>query len=111
MKHAPVIRVVTSQLKPEVEKEYVSWLHDTHIPMLLEFKRLKGVAAYKLASETSEYFEYMLMLEFDNQEGLEAYQTSPELVAAQKEAQTHDWRGLQSVKRRAQYKLVKSWGR
>jgi len=52
MKHAPVIRVVTFQVKPEVEKEWVGWLCDTHIPMLLEFKRLKGAAIYQVTSET-----------------------------------------------------------
>jgi antibiotic biosynthesis monooxygenase (ABM) superfamily enzyme len=81
--------------------------------MLLECKRLKGVATYKLASETqpSEYTEYMLILEFDNKEGFEAYQASPERVAAVEESETHDWRGLHSVKQRVQYELVKSWGR
>ncbi len=113
MEHTPVIRVVMSQVKPEVEKEYVKWFYDIHVPMLLKFKRLRGAASYKLTSgtESPEYYEYMLILEFDNQEGLDAYQASPELVAAQDEAKTHDWRGLQSVKQRAQYKLVKSWRR
>ena len=113
MKQAPVIRVVRSQTKPEVEKEYIKWFYDTHVPMLLKFKRLRGAASYKLTSgtESSEYFEYMLILEFDNQEGLDAYQTSPELVAAQDEAKTHDWRDLRPVTRRKHFKLVKSWRR
>ena len=113
MEHTQVIRVVISQVKSEIEKEYVRWLNDTHVPMLLEFKRLRGVATYKLTSETesSEYAEYMLILEFDNQERFEAYQASPERVAAVEEARTHDWHGLHSVKRRVEYELVKSWRR
>jgi len=39
----------------------------------------------------------MLMLEFDNQESLAAYQASAELVAAQDEAKTHDWRSLRTL--------------
>ncbi len=111
MKHTPIIRLVISQVNPEIEKEWIRWFNDTHIPMLLKFKWLRGAASYKLTSETepSGYSEYMLILEFDNQEGFEAYQASPEHVAATEEAHTHDWSGLQSVNRRVQYELVKSW--
>jgi len=96
-----------------VEKEYVKWLHDIHIPMLLESKQLKGAAIYKLIPEAKspEYYEYMLVFEFDNQEGCEAYQSSPERAAAVAESETHDWRGGHTVQQKVQYKLVKSWER
>ena len=123
MEPKPLIHVTISKCSPEVEEEHNAWRDDTHIPMLLEFKGLKGVANYKLITETQPYVpgsvvdasggysEYLLILEFDNRQDFEAYEASPELAAAIKEARTHDWRGLQEKKRRAQYELVKAWKR
>ena len=121
MEPKSVIHVVVTQCSPEVEEEYNAWMDDTHVPMLLEFKGLKGVAKYKLVSETHPYVpgslvdapggysEHMLILEFASRQDFEAYETSPELAAALEESRTHDWRGLHEKSRRAQYEFVRSW--
>ena len=123
MEPKPVVNVIMSQCSPEVEEEYNAWRDETHIPMLLEFKGLKAVTKYKLITETKPLVpgsvidasggksEFLLILEFDNRQDFEAYEASPELVAALEEARTHDWRGLQEKRRRVQYELVKGWER
>ncbi len=52
MESKPMIHVVITRCSPEIEEEYNAWLDDTHIPMLLQFKGLKGLAKYKLVAET-----------------------------------------------------------
>ena len=123
MQDRPVRHIVISRCSPEIEKEYNTWLNDTHVPMLLEFKGCQGAAVYRLVRETEPhvpnnpidtlggYSEGMLVLEFDNWQDYEAYERSPEYAAAVEEARTHDWRGLQEKKLRVQYELVRSWQR
>ena len=123
MEPKPVIYEVIYQCKPEVEEEHNTWVDDTHIPMLLQFKGLKRLDRYKLVSEIQPYglynridapegySEYILILEFENWQDFEAYEASPERAAAIEEARTHDWHGLHEVKRRVQYELVKAWKR
>ena len=109
METKPVINVVGIQCQPEVEEKFNTWYNQTHIPMLLKFKGLRGVTRYKILKPSEEYPEYLAIYEFDSRQAFEEYQTSPELAAALDEMQ-EIWRGEGWERKwRVQYEVMKTW--
>ena len=111
MQERPVIHVTATQCKPEVESKFNRWLEETHIPMLLKFKGLKGVTRYKTIYETEEYPKYLTIFTFASQKAYEAYETGSELAAAREETKETWKEGGIKVIWRVQYQPIKTWAR
>jgi len=111
METKPVINIVGTRCRPEDEGKFNKWYAEVHIPMLLRFKGLKAVTRYKIINEAEEYPKYLAIYKFESQQAYEAYETSPELVAAREERdETWKERGFE-VKWRVQYEPMKTWER
>lgn len=116
----PVINVVGIQCQPEVEEKFNTWYDQTHIPMLLKFRGLRGATRYKILKPSEEYPQYLAIYEFNSQLAFEEYRASPELTAAlDKQLETWGgkldrqqgiWRGEGWVRKwRVQYEAIKTW--
>ena len=85
-RHAkPVVHVVGSVCKPDLETEVEKWYIEEHFPMLLHFKELKQAQLYKRLYKNPKYPKYLSIYNFASQSDFEAYESSPELAAARKD--------------------------
>ena len=116
MKANSVIHIVGLQCKPEAEEKFNKWYDEVHIPMMLEFKELRGVTRYELLKPVSwvnypdvKYPEYLTIYDFDSEEAAEAWEVSPELAKGRKE-QSETWAepGYDRMWR-VRYKALKTW--
>jgi len=111
MATTPIISIIATQCRPEVEEKFNSWYDEIHIPLLLKFKGIKAVTRYKIINETEEYPTYLTVYEFESQKSYEAYTNSPELAAAREEM-SETWKeGDFEIKWRVQYESIKTWKR
>lgn len=111
METKPVINVVATQCRPEVEAKFNKWYDEIHIPLLFKFKGMKKVTRYKILRESGEYPAYLAIYEFESQKALEEYETSPELAAGREEMK-ETWKGEGfEIKWRVQYEAMKTWER
>jgi uncharacterized protein (TIGR02118 family) len=108
MKDKPVMHIVGTRCRSEDEARFNKWYDEVHIPMLLKFKGLKGVARYKITSESDEYPTYLATYQYENRQVYEESRKSPELAAALEELQG-SWPGGLDIKWRVQYELIKEW--
>ena len=111
MTDKPIILIRATQCQPEVEEKFNKWYDEIHIPLLLKFKGITEVTRYKLMNETEEYPKYLAIYKFESQSTLEAYETSPELVAALAELKETWKEGGFESKWRVQYEVMKTWKR
>lgn len=116
MKNSSVIWVVGTQCKPGVdENKFNKWYDEVHIPMML--KHVKKVTRSKLAdkiyhvaNETHECPKYLTIYEFENQEALDAWMTSPErTIAGDDKLATWGEGGGYEVFWATQYDNMKTW--
>jgi len=111
MATTPIINIIATHCRPEVEEKFNRWYDEIHIPLLLKFKGIKEVTRYKIINETEEYPTYLTVYEFESQKAYEAFTTSPEYAAARKEM-SETWKeGGFEIKWRVQYEPIKTWKR
>jgi len=111
MENKPVINVVATQCKPEVEEKFNKWYDEVHVPLLFKFKGMKKVIRYKIVKDTGEYPTYLTTYEFESRKDSEEYAASPELAAGRKEM-AETWKeGGFDIKWRVQYEVMETWRR
>ena len=109
MENKPVIHVVATQCKPEVEEEFNKWYDEVHVPLLFKFRGMKKVTRFKILKDTGEYPKYLAIYEFESRKDYEEYAASPELAAGQKEV-AETWKeSVFDIKWRVQYEAMKIW--
>ena len=109
METRPVINIIGTRCRPEVEEKFNTWYNEIHIPMLLKFKGLREVTRYRILEPSEEYPQHLNIYEFDSRQAFEEYETSPEFTAAVDEMQ-ETWReGGWERKWRVQYEVIKTW--
>ena len=111
MENKPVINIVGTRCKPEVEEKFNKWYDEIHIPLLFKFPGMTGVKRWKLLTGDGEYPEYLAIYEFENRGAYEAFQTSPEREVAMKEMEETWKEGKFEVIWRVQYESLKTWQR
>jgi antibiotic biosynthesis monooxygenase (ABM) superfamily enzyme len=105
-----IINIVTTQCQPQDVEKFNKWYNEVHIPMLLKFKKLKGVARYQTVSESSNTPQYIAVYKYANQKDIAEFEKSPELAAAIKEMQG-SWGDKVQIISRMRYELIKQWGK
>lgn len=113
MEFNSVINIVGTNCRPDQEEKFNKWYNERHIPDLLKFKGLRKVTRYKILTPNSQpevnYPNYLVIYEFENQQAYEAYEASPELAEALKEAD-ETWADDRFERVwRVQYKALKTW--
>jgi hypothetical protein len=112
-----VISIVGNQCRPDQEEKLTRWYSEKHIPDLLKFKELRKATRYQLLYSglvypgypEVKYPKYITIFEYDNQQGFDAYQASPELAEAGKDVRaTWEQDPFERVWR-VQYKLLQTW--
>ena len=81
-----VLLLVGMECAPEAEERFNEWYNE-HIPIMLKFPGMKAATRYKITEANEEYPSYLAIYEFQNQQALEEYKTSPERAEAQKHAE------------------------
>ena len=111
MSSKPMMNLVATQCRPEVEEKFNKWYDEIHVPMLMKFKGMKEVTRFKPINRTDEHPIYLAAYLFENQEAFKAYGNSPELAAALEEMNgTWKEEGFKVVSR-VQYEPIKTWGK
>ncbi len=120
-----VITLVGTQCSKN-EATFDKWYSEKHIPDLLKFKGLEGVARYRLASstgvgitvtggvpkgQTKEYPKYLTFYYFKDTATADAYDVSPERTATLPEFGDIVKEVGLSVAWRAQYAPMRTWQR
>jgi uncharacterized protein (TIGR02118 family) len=108
MAETTIINIIATQCQPQDEEKFNKWYNEVHIPMLLKFKGLKGVARYQITDESSRMPRYLALYRFASQKDYEAFQKSPEVAAAIKEMQ-ETWGNKVELTSRTQCELIKEW--
>jgi antibiotic biosynthesis monooxygenase (ABM) superfamily enzyme len=104
-----VVNIVATECPAEDEDRFNEWYNEVHIPMLLSYKGLTRIGRYRLIGEGDEHARYLAIYEFDSQESLDNYHTSPELAAAMEEMQ-ESWKDdVVKIKWMAAYETIKTW--
>ncbi len=111
MEVKPIIHVIATECRPEDEEKFNKWYDEIHIPLLLKFKGITEATRYRLINETEEYPKYLAIYKLESQSAFEAYETSPELVAALAELKETWKEGGFESKWRVQYEVMKTWKR
>ena len=102
-----VINLSGSNIKPGTEDNYYKWYDEVHVPMLLKFPGLKGVARYQITTPDDKYPNSLAIFEFENEQAFETYLNSPELAEAHQDAISRKWD--REARWRVQYKVIKTW--
>ncbi len=115
-----MIRIVGIDCQPDAAKDFNKWVEEVHIPMLLRFEGIKSVTRYQiapghshdgLAFRTNEYPNYLTIIEFENEQALEAYDAKFSNSSALQDAQkNHAQLGFER-KWRVDYRPLKTWGK
>ena len=104
-----VLSIVASDCIPEIETKYNHWYNEVHIPMLMAYEGLKKASRYQLAGESKDQAKYLAFYEFENDNAMADFMTSPEFTAAAEEMK-ETWKdGGLDIKWTAQYKPIKIW--
>jgi uncharacterized protein (TIGR02118 family) len=111
MNSGQTIQLVGIDCQPEAEDRFNKWYEEVHIPLLLKFPQLKKVTRFRIPKTAPDYPKYLTMMEFDNRDACEAYNSSAELAAAREDSkQTWGGKGYE-IKWRVQYEVLKEWKR
>lgn len=109
MANKPVLNIIGTRCRPEIEEKFNKWYNEVHIPMLLKFKGLKKVTRYKISKSAPEFPEYLAIYEYPSKEVYEAFSASKELADALAEVK-QTWKpGEWDIVWRVQYEAIKSW--
>ena len=110
MANNPVINIIGTQCHLRDEAKFNKWYNEVHVPLLMKSKKVMGVSRYKLKGTPSSLPNYIALYKFANQKDLEDFLASPERGAAVKEMK-ETWGENIEVTSRAQYELIKEWGK
>jgi uncharacterized protein (TIGR02118 family) len=110
MADKPVINIVGTQCTPADEAKFNQWYNEVHIPMLLKYPGLKGVARYKVIDESSKQPKYIAVYRYASRKDMEGMGSSPAFAAAIKEMQ-ESWGQKIEITSRLQYELIKDWNK
>jgi hypothetical protein len=110
MADKPVINIVGTQCTPADEEKFNKWYNEVHIPMLLKYKKLLGVARYRVIDESSKQPRYIAVYKYASRKDMESMGSSPEFAAAIKEMQ-ETWGQKVEITSRLQYELIKEWNK
>jgi len=107
----PVINIVSAQCQPADEEKINRWYNEVHVPMLMKFPKIKGVARYKAIGKPDEPPRFIAIYRFDSLKDFEEFGASPEMAAAMKDVkETWGTQGI-GITSRVQYELIKEWER
>ena len=110
MDEKPVINIMGTQPHPEDDEKFNQWYNETHIPLILKFKGIKGATRYRRVGDNEDYPKYLAIDKFESIEALQAYTSSPEFAAAMAE-KNETWKDRDfEIKWRVQYEPIESWG-
>jgi len=104
----PVINIVATRCQPVDDEKFNRWYNEVHIPMLLKYKKLLGVARYKVITESPTLPQYIAIYKYASLKDLQDFSKSPKLAAAAKEMQ-ETWGQKIELTSRVQYELIKEW--
>lgn len=110
MTSKPLMNLVATQCRPQVEEKFNKWYNDIHIPMLFKFKGMKEVTRYKpLQTPGDKGPIYVAVYLFESPSAFEAYGKSPELAEALAEMKESWPDGGFEIVSRVQYEPIKTW--
>jgi len=109
MKANSAVLLLGLECPPEVEEKFNEW-YSEHIPVMLKFPGIKAASRYKITEANEKYPNYLAIYEFENQQALEEYETSPERAAALKHVSESWPEGIPYERRwRVTYRALKVW--
>ena len=108
MVQRPMLNIITTQCSPRDEARFNRWYNEVHIPMLMKYKGVKGVARYKVTSEKTEKPQYIAIYRFNSQKDFEDFGKSPEFAAAIEEMKQSWPQGIEIISR-TQHELIQEW--
>jgi len=109
MANIKIINIAATDCRPEVEEAWNRWYNETHAPMLFKFPGMKKASRYKRIGGDEKLPRYIAIYEFEDEETLDKYMTSPERTAAVEDAQK-TWKEEDFwVTGVARYEKIKSW--
>ena len=104
-----MVSIVATECKADLEDKFNQWYNDVHIPMLMKYDGLKKSSRYKLAGDDKEHAPYLAIYEYETEQAMAGFNTSPEFIAAIEEMQDSWKDGGIDIKWMANYSLIKSW--
>ena len=104
-----IILIVASESTPEKEDEFNHWYTGKHVPMMFGSKAIKKAARYQLLDTSSDNAKYIAVYEFDNEDGFNAFENSPELNDAKKDFDENAKNIGFEKKWAGKYELIKCW--
>ena len=109
MKANSMVLLVGLECKPEEEEKFNRW-YDEHIPLMLKYPGIRAATRYRITKANEKYPNYLAIYEFENQQALEEYDTSPEHFQARKHV-TNSWGEKLPYERkwRVAYKVIGAW--
>ncbi len=111
MEANPLIHVVGTVCKPGMESAVSKWYMETHIPMLLEFQKIKEVNLCQRFTDAPDYPLFLATYQFESPSAFKEYGLSQTLTAA-KQDQARQWKeGEFELKWRVQFEVLRSWKR
>jgi uncharacterized protein (TIGR02118 family) len=108
MPDKPIINIVTTECLPQDEARFNRWYNEVHIPMLMKYRGVKGVARYKVAGGNASKPRYIAVYHFDNWQEFENYKKSAEFAAAMAEMNQSWPQGIEILSR-VQHELIQEW--
>ncbi len=95
---------------PEEEDSFNRWYNSVHMPLTLRYDGLLGAVRFRKLSAAGDQADYLTVFRFRDQAALDAFFTSPEVIAA-RDAMKRRWNASDPVeiRWRAQYENIGSW--
>jgi len=109
LSNAPIINIIGTRCRPEVEETFNKWYDEVHIPMLLRFKGLKKVTRYKTAEPSSEFPTYLAIYEYPDKKSFDEFHASKEFADAMAETKQTWKEGDWEIVWRLPYDGIKAW--
>ena len=109
-----VIDLIGTMCPEPAEEAFNRWYDEKHIPLSMKFKGLSGIVRYKLQranglGTVKEYPKHLTFYSFKDLAALKAWNSSPELEAANKEAPDLFGRLGVEILWRARYESLRTW--
>lgn len=108
MSEAMLMTVVASACEPAKAEAFNRWYTEVHVPLLMKYKGIKRAARYQRAGDGPGTPEYLAFYEFESEQALADFQSSPEFGAAMQEMQ-QSWPDGLDIKWAANYEPIKTW--
>jgi hypothetical protein len=110
MGNAPVISISASRVQPEYRERFYQWVYEAYYPLRMKTEWLKGIEAYQIVKESSEYNRSVSIYQFDSLNDLESAYNNPDWIATSRDRDTSYMQTARGERFwQAAYKLVKSF--